>query len=358
VTIFVCRSSLPRSALTGDPLKSTIYFLLLSLLFAVGCVPKGPGPEVVAYTALDQEFSAPIYADFEKETGVTVRAKFDIESTKSVGLTAALLAEKDNPRCDVFWNNEVLNTIRLEQAGLLEVYRSPVAENFPSVSKSKSGTWQGFAARARILLINTDLVKEEEFPRSIYDLADEKWKGKAAIAKPLAGTTATHVACLFAHLGPEKAKAYIQSLMDNEVLVLGGNKQVALAVAAGQAAFGLTDTDDAVVEIEKGAPVAIVYPDREEGQLGTLFIPNTIAIIKGGPNTEGAKKLVDYLLSAKVEEKLALGRSAQIPLNPDVKIKTRVETPRTVHAMPADFEAAAQEWEAAQQFVKETIAKE
>lgn len=325
-----------------------------------GCLPSAPpgSAEVVAYTALDQEFSEPIYEDYEKQHNVKVLAKFDIESTKSVGLTAALIAEKDTPRCDVFWNNEILNTIRLDEQGLLEVYRSPAAESFPGTFKGKNGTWQGFAARARILLVNTDLVKENDRPKSIYDLADTNWKGKTAIAKPLAGTTATHVACLFASLGEEKAKSFIQSLMENDVQVLGGNKQVALAVSSGQVAFGLTDTDDAIVEIEKGLPVAIVYPDRGEEDMGTLFIPNTVAIIKGCPHPEQAKKLVDYVLSPAVEEKLALGGSAQIPLNPQVKTKTRVETPQTVKAMPADFAAAAKQWDAAQKFVKETIAKE
>ena len=91
---------------------------------------------------------------------------------------------------------------------------------------------------------------------------------------------------------------------------------MALSVAAGQLAFGLTDTDDAIEEVENGRPVAIVYPDQGEGQIGTLVIPNTLAIIKGSPNPEAARRLVDYLLSPAVEAKLAQGPSAQIPLHP------------------------------------------
>lgn len=335
-------------------------FLLLTACASLGCIskPSTGGGEVVAYTSLDQEFSKPIYEGYEKEQNIKVLAKYDIESTKTVGLTSELIAEKDKPRCDVFWNNEVLNTIRLEERGLLEPYKSPAGDAFPGLYKSKTNSWHGFAARARILLVNTDLVKQADRPKSIYDLADANWKGKTAIAKPVAGTTATHAACLFATLGEAKAKAFFNSLVENDVQVLGGNKQVALAVSAGQVAYGLTDTDDAIVEIEKGLPVAIIYPDREEGQLGTLFIPNTVAIIKGCPNPDAAKKLVDYLLSPKVEEKLAAGGSAQIPLNPLVKAKVRVETPATVQPMAADFAKAAKAWDAAQKFVKETIAKE
>ena len=68
---------------------------------------------VVVYTALDEQFSRPIFEQFTAETGIRVLAKYDTESTKSVGLTQALLAERARPRCDVFWNNEIVNTLRL-----------------------------------------------------------------------------------------------------------------------------------------------------------------------------------------------------------------------------------------------------
>ena len=118
-----------------------------------GCGKQG-GPEasqasreVVVYTALDSEFSEPILQDFSKETGVTAQSKFDTESTKTVGLTQALMAEARRPRCDVFWNNEILNTLRLEREGLLDVYRSPASEAYPELWRSPTGTYHAFAAR-------------------------------------------------------------------------------------------------------------------------------------------------------------------------------------------------------------------
>jgi len=311
------------------------------------------GPEVIVYTALDSEFSKPVFAEFEKHNDIRVLPKFDTESTKTVGLTNEILAESERTRCDLFWNNEILNTLRLERAGLLDVYRSPAAESYPAMARSSRGTWHGFAARARVLIVNTELTAEGERPDSIHDLADPKWRGRAAMAKPLFGTTATHAACLFAHWGDEKAKQFFESIKANQVKILSGNKQVALSVAGGQVPFGMTDTDDAIIEIEKGMPVAIVYPDQGEDGPGTLFIPNTLAIIKGGPNPEAARRLVDYLLSPEVEARLAAGRSAQIPLNPRVEVEVRVETPRTVKPMQVDFEAAAEKWDAAAKFLRD-----
>ena len=94
---------------------------------------------------------------------------------------------------------------------------------------------------------------------------------------------------------------------------------MAEAVSAGQLAFGMTDTDDAMVEVEQGMPVAIVYPDQAADGIGTLFIPNTVMMIKGCPHPEAAKRLIDFLLSPAVEKSLAECPSAQIPLNPQCR---------------------------------------
>ena len=133
--------------------------------------------------------------------------------------------------------------------------------------------------------------------------------------------------------------------------VLSGNKQVAQAAGSGQIAFGLTDTDDAMGEIDAGSPVVIVYPDRREGELGTLFIPNTLAVIKGAPHPQAAEVLADHVLSPEVEATLANGPSAQIPLLKSTQTSARVESPRTVHAMEVDFEAAAKLWDRVAEFL-------
>jgi iron(III) transport system substrate-binding protein len=323
--------------------SSLLIFALLA-----GC---GSRPEVVVYTSLDKEFSGSILAEYGASNGLNVRPKYDAESTKTVGLTSLIESERSRPRCDLYWNNEIIHTLRLDKKGLLAPFRPANAADYPATFRDPNGRWYGFAARARILLVNTKLVAESDRPKSILDLADPKWKGKIGLAKPLFGTTNTQAACLFAAWGDDKAKAYYRSLKANGVQVLSGNKQVAQAVGSGAIAFGMTDTDDAMEEIAAGSPVVIVYPDREESGLGTLFIPNTLAVIKGCPNPERAAALANYLLSPEVENALAAGPSAQIPLNPKAKTPARVETPKTVHAMPADFAKAADIWDAVNAFL-------
>jgi iron(III) transport system substrate-binding protein len=332
----------------GDSMSMRRGWWLFGLLWTpLGCSRESltERPEVIVYSAQDQEFADPVLKVAAQKTGVDVVTKYDVESSKTVGLVQRIIAEANRPRCDLFWNNEILNTLRLKEKGLLAPFTPPNAADYPAPFKDKDGTWYGFAARARILIVNTKLVAESDRPRGIRDLLDPKWKGKIGLAKPLFGTTATHAACLFVAWGDEKAQQFFRDLKANGAEVVSGNKQVATAVGSGRLAFGLTDTDDAMGEIEAGSPVAIVYPDRGADELGTLFIPNTLVIPKGAPHKSAAEALANHLLSPEVEAALARGPSAQIPLNPKVGTDARVETPKTVHAMSVDFEAAARAWD-------------
>ena len=323
----------------------------LSALLAapLGC-GRG-GERVVVYAALDREFSEPILTAYARKTGVDVAAKYDVESTKTVGLVSAIVAEKARPRCDLFWNNEILNTIRLQDQGLLQPFDVAAAPGIAPAFKAADNTWYGLAARARVLLINVDAVKESDIPRGLNDLIDPRRKNRIGLAKPLFGTTATHAACLFAAWGDEAAKRYFRALKANGAQVFSGNKNVAQAVGEGRIDVGLTDTDDAIGEVDAGRPVAILYPDRDAGQLGTLFLPNTLAIPKGAPNAASARILAEHLLSPEVETALARGPSAQIPLGAGVDVIPRVETPKTVATMRVDFRKAAEAWARTMEFL-------
>src|SRR5258707_1132941 len=105
----------------------------------------------------------------------------------------------------------------------------------------------------------------------VYCAPDREFaEGVFADFPPEAGTAATHAACLFAALGVDGAKAFFTQVKVNGVNLVAGNKQVAVEVAAGRFAVGTTDTDDALIEVQAGKPVAMLQIDE---QFGTLFIP-------------------------------------------------------------------------------------
>ena len=287
-------------------MKNVVLVLVLVLL--LGC-PSSPGQKsVTVYCAADREFAEGLFQAFEKETGVRVDAKWDTEANKTTGLGQAIAAEKDRPRCDVFWDNELLQTLLLVKQGAL----APLPKELEGRSPVHGDNWIGFAARARILLVNTAVVATADRPRSVRDLADARWKGRTGIANPIFGTTQDHVAALFAKLGEDEGKKLLAALKANEIAICAGNADVKNRVSSGELAFGVTDTDDASEALADGKPVTIVFPDQDG--LGTLLLPNALAIVTGAPHPAEAAALVSWLASAKGEEPLAKGPGVHLPL--------------------------------------------
>jgi iron(III) transport system substrate-binding protein len=297
--------------------KAKMSFLLASIVLIVvtllpGC-QHGVSREVVIYTSVDQVFSEPIFNKFEEQTGIRVLPVYDVEATKTTGLVNRLIAEKARPQADVFWSGEFAQTILLKEQGVLAPYKSPNAADIPAQYRDLEGYWTGLAGRARVLLVNTELVPVADYPESIFDLLKDTWPGdKIGIAYPLFGTAATEAAALYVALGPEKARAFYQSLHDRGVRVVDGASVVRDMVASGQLMMGLVDTDDAVVEIERGEPVAMDFLDQDG--MGTLVIPNTVAMIAGDSNPNEAKEFIDFLLSHDVAELLVKAGWSHIPL--------------------------------------------
>src|SRR5262252_7268390 len=166
--------------------------VLLAALVSLNPACKRTAREVVVYTSVDQVFSEPVFKEFERQSGIAVRAVFDTEETKSTGVLNRLIGEASSPQADVFWSGDPVRAIVMAKRGLAEPYLSPNAAGIPAAFKAKDGTWTGFAARARVFLVNKNRVASNERPKSVKDLTDPRWKGQVAIANPLFGTTTMH----------------------------------------------------------------------------------------------------------------------------------------------------------------------
>lgn len=290
----------------------------LLLCFAACSAEAAPAKPTI-YVALDQQFSEPLLKEFAKDLGIDLVQRHDTEAAKTVGLVSNLFEERRNPRCTVFWNNELAHTVHLAQAGLLAPYESPAARDVPAAWRDPEGRWTGFAARARILVVNTELLPDQaEWPRSYRDLVDPKWQGRCGIAKPKTGTTLTHFTALRKALGEAEFGAFLDGLAANDVKLLGSNGATLREVRDGKLAWAFTDTDDYHVAHQKGFPVACVFPDQHDGGIGTMLIPNSVALIAGGPEQEAGKRLIDRIVSRETEALLAAAASAQIPLREGV----------------------------------------
>jgi len=321
-------------------LQAACLWVALACL-GLSCNSPQPGASraVTVYVSTDRVFSEPVLQEYEKRSGVKVNAVYDTEETKSTGLANRLLAEKSRPQADVFWSNEPVRTLVLKSRDVLASYKSPSAEGIPAALADPNGYWTGFSARMRVIAYNTTLVKPEDAPQSVFDLADPKWRGQVAMADPRFGSTSFHVAALYAIAGDQKMDDFFRRLKENGVRIVDGNSVVRDLVARGDVKVGLTDTDDVNVALENGQPIAMVLPDKQG--LGVPVMPNMVSLIAAAPHPDEGRRLIDYLLSADVERQLAQSEAVQIPLHAGVAGPKNIPAIDTFKPMTLDYAKAA-----------------
>jgi len=295
----------------------------------------------VVYCALDQEHSERILRLFEERTGLEVEAQFDVERNKTVGLVQRILAEREHPHADVFWNNEIAQTIRLQLAGATAPWQGEMAAGIPAGFRDPAGHWIGFAARARVILYRPDAFPEEFGPpRRLDDMLDPRLAPLGGMALPLTGTTLTHFTVLSLRRGDAAVLEWLRTARERGLRFGGGNADVMRRVCEGDLAWCLTDTDDAAVARDNGYPVEILFPDQGPGESGTLLIPNTACLLAGAPHPENAARFLEFLVSPEVEALLADGRSRQMPLRPGVRTPPDLPLPgRDFRIMDVDWQA-------------------
>ena len=261
------------------------YLWLVVMLLLSGCAKPR---EVVVYTSQDQVFAEPLFKQFEKDTGIKVRALFDGEAVKTALLANRLLAERGRPVCDVFWSNEEFRARQLQAMQVLQP-----GEGF-----------RQFGYRSRMLVTKDGFAGP--MPKSLIELTNNAWRGKVAMAYPLFGTTAAHFLLLKQQWGPTVWEAWVRGLAANGIKWVDGNSAVVRFVSRGEAAVGVTDWDDVAAGQAEGLKVKGHTFGAE-----SVRTPNSVGLVIGAPHPGEAKAFLDYLMSEPVRKSLAAAKALE-----------------------------------------------
>jgi iron(III) transport system substrate-binding protein len=273
--------------------------------------------ELVVYSARKERLIRPVIEAFQGRTGIRVT----LLTAKAGELARRIEMEQSSPRGDVFVGTAAGIAELLRRKGLLARHISAYTEAVPQEFRAPDGTWVGVTARARVIIYNRKLLSPDEVPRSFFDLTEDRWKGKVAVASMGERTTVSWIASIWALRGEDFTARYIRALKANGLAVLKNNTEVRRAVARGEYPIGITNHYYYMIQLgeDPDSPLGIIYPDQGQGQMGVPIFTITAAIIKGARHEAAARKFIDFLLKPEGNRLLVKGKY-ELPIVPGVEL--------------------------------------
>jgi iron(III) transport system substrate-binding protein len=286
---------------------------LLGIIGPIGIVALcivlmgGPGiaaaqGKVVIYAAEDEGTTNALMKAFTEETKITTEV---IRIPAAGTLATRIRAEKAAPKADVFIGGSVEFHEPLATEGLVMPYRSPVVAEakIDPVFVSPSNYWHGWFMGTLVIILNPQRYEKEIAPQGVAkpktwdDLLNPAYAKKLVSGAPATcgGAYIFLAVQIFRNGGEQQGFDWLKKYDQNVLQYTPTCPAPITLVARGEAVVGMTWQDDATEAMLNKQPIEVIFPPDTGAEIGGA------SIIKGGPNPDGAKKFVDFLLSKKAQ---------------------------------------------------------
>ena len=292
--------------------------------------------EVVVLCNYELDWCEAMKAAYEKTTGE--KAVF-IRRTDGESL-AQIRAEKANPRADVYHAAESASAKALAAEGLLEAYKSPRIADLHDWAQRIAEENKYFQTPIYTGVLgfgyNTDLLAKNKMPepKCWKDLVNPAYRNEIQMANPgTSGTAFNTVSTILQLMGEDEGFKYLAALNKNINQYTRSGSAGIRAAAKGETTIGITFLHDSVAQTVQGYPIKTVAPCE-----GTGYEIISSAIIKGGPNPEGARKWMDFVLSPAGQNVAVAVNKFQIPSNKNAQIHSLAPKPADVKLIKLDLD--------------------
>ncbi len=278
----------------------SIIAVLGIVLSLVACTsaPEEPTEEatdkLVIYTPNSEGIINAVIPLFEQKYGVEV----ELIQAGTGELMTRLQSEVSAPYADVMFGGS-----KSQFAANPDIFQEYVSENDQYVLeayRNTSGYMTSYVLDGSVLIVNTDLIGDIEL-NGYADLLNPELKGKIATADPSASSSAfaqlTNALLAMGGYESEESWEYVKALVEQwDGKIASGSSAVYKSVAAGEMVVGLSYEDPCATLVKDGANVKIVYPEE-----GAVYLPATMAVVKGAQNIVNAKLFIDFVISEEVQ---------------------------------------------------------
>jgi iron(III) transport system substrate-binding protein len=308
---------------------------VLGAMFAVAPAVASAQGQINVICSVQAEWCNLISTVYAKTTGTRVAM-----SIKGSGeALAQLVAERQNPKTDLWFGGTGDPHLQAAEQGLTLEYKSPLLSQLHPWARQQAeqsgyrtvGIYSGPLGFG----YNPELLKKKSLaiPRTWADLLKPEYKGEIQVANPASsGTAYTMIATLVQLMGEEKAFAYLKALHPNIGQYTRSGTAPIKAVARGETAVSISFIHDGPTEKIQGFPVEVITPtDGTGAEIGSM------SLIKGARNLEAAKRFYDWALQAASQELGAAAKQFQVPSNMNAKVDPNVPDFRKIKFINYDY---------------------
>mgnify|MGYP001247504185 FL=1 len=259
---------------------------------------SGNGRSVTIYSGRTENLILPVLEAFGCETGTDVQVRWG----SSTDLALLINEEGDKTQADVFLSRSPGPVGYLESKGLLGTISSDVLSLVDEQNHSSAGTWVGFSGRKRVMVYNIDEYSPEDLPNSVFDLTGEEYRNKVA----LPGTNGSFIDWFTVFMdqhGKDVATQWLTDMVDNGARYYPNNRSIVEATGRGEIAMGLVNHYYNYQEqAANGSAHRAENYDFNNEDIGSLLIITAATILDSSTNVEASEDLLEYLLSAPVQQ--------------------------------------------------------
>lgn len=327
--------------------------LVAACLLAASAMPVEAAGIVTLYSADGLHDGDPSWfgnqlAAFSKKTGIKVQY---VEAGSS-GVVDRIAKEKSNTQADVL---VTLPPFMQKAAadGLLAAYTPAGADKIASRDKDAGGRFYAMVNNYPNFIYNAAILKKA--PATYEDLLNPKFKQKIQYSTPgQAGDgTALMLQAFHAFGSKEKGLAYLKKLQVNNLGPSASTGKLTALVNKGELYVANGDMQMNMSQSADNPNIKIFFPTGPNGKKTAFALPYYIALVKGGPNTDNGKKLIDFLLSKDAQGEVS-SVAQGFPVRSDVKPDD--DNFKKLNAMLKGVEIWSPDWSKVLGSLKEDVA--
>ena len=269
----------------------------------------------------------------------TTGTKVNVSMKGSGEALAQIIAEKENPKTDIWFGGTGDPHLQAAEQGLTLEYKSPslplLHDWAQQQARQSSYKTVGIYSGPLGFGYNPELLARKKLPvpKTWADLTKPEYKGEVQVANPASsGTAYTMIATLVQLMGEDKAYDYLKSLHKNVSQYSRSGTGPIKAVARGETAVSISFVHDGPGEKMQGFPVETITPgDGTGAEIGSM------SIIKGSRNLEAARKFYEWALTPGAQEMAAAAKQFQLPSNKAAKVDSRVPDFKKIKFINYDY---------------------